>query len=330
MATPISPIPDLSQYNFAIGDTEKVVTKQNGVNAEIDALVPRINTAIGEINQDAEAVNQAAQNLDVDAIVHAPGSGLPNEAGEAYRRSVAGGSANAPLMAEGYGGLGGPAEVTGDVFGSTSFNDYTKPGVYTTTGDYTDGPLSGGGSATHTGLLTVKQRAVGDNNAYQEWDSTFNQKFYRPDVDELWTPVFTGRNSVGITSSESGLATGSIFEVGGNSDGRYQITLDGMMTCWGSLDLGSILANGSGTFQDPYTTKGGVISYPRSFLETPSFSIEFISSPLASSSDRALVPGYAQTTNSLINAIRAYRVSGGNSDVNITAIWMAKGRRFTL
>jgi hypothetical protein len=83
MSTPISPVPDLSQYNYEIGDTTSVVLKQNAINAEIDTLVPKINTAITGINQDVDDVNAAAANLNVEQIVHAPGSGLLNAAGSA-------------------------------------------------------------------------------------------------------------------------------------------------------------------------------------------------------------------------------------------------------
>lgn len=88
MATPITPIPDLSQYNYEIGDTVEVVTKQNALNAEFEALGQDINTTVASINDDVDFITTARNELDAAQIVHAPGSGLPNEAGTAYSSDV--------------------------------------------------------------------------------------------------------------------------------------------------------------------------------------------------------------------------------------------------
>ena len=88
MATPISPLPDLSQYNYDIGDTTQVVVKQNAINQEIEQLGQNINTTIASINDDVDFIEGAAQTLDAAQIVHAPNSGLPNEAGTAYAADV--------------------------------------------------------------------------------------------------------------------------------------------------------------------------------------------------------------------------------------------------
>lgn len=81
-------VPNFSQYNFVIGDTTEVVTKQNGVNASLQQFGNSLNTSIDQFNDDVEFVDTARQELDTDNIVHAPGSGLPNEAGTAYSRDM--------------------------------------------------------------------------------------------------------------------------------------------------------------------------------------------------------------------------------------------------
>lgn len=81
-------VPNFSQYNFAIGDTTEVVTKQNGVNAALQQFGNSLNTSIDQFNDDVEFVDTARQELDADNIVHAPGSGLPNEAGSMVSRNA--------------------------------------------------------------------------------------------------------------------------------------------------------------------------------------------------------------------------------------------------
>lgn len=81
-------VPNFSQYNFEIGDTTEVVTKQNGVNAALEQFGNSLNTTIDQFNDDVEFVDTARQEVDADNIVHAPGSGLPNEAGTAYSRDM--------------------------------------------------------------------------------------------------------------------------------------------------------------------------------------------------------------------------------------------------
>ena len=85
--TPV-PVPNLTQYNFAIGDTVEAIDKDNGRNAAIEVLVQNLNTSIGQFNADVQFVHTARDELDAENIVHAPGSGLPNMAGNAYSRSV--------------------------------------------------------------------------------------------------------------------------------------------------------------------------------------------------------------------------------------------------
>src|SRR5699024_9581876 len=87
MVNPVT-VPNFSQYNFAIGDTTEVVTKQNGVNAALQQFGNSLNASIDQFNDDVAFVDTARQEVDADNIVHAPGSGLPNEAGTAYSRDM--------------------------------------------------------------------------------------------------------------------------------------------------------------------------------------------------------------------------------------------------
>lgn len=85
-------VPNFSQYNFAIGDTTAVVTKQNGVNAALQQFGNSLNESIDQLNAAVEYVDTARQEVDADNIVHIPGSGLPNAAGTAYSRDMGTGS----------------------------------------------------------------------------------------------------------------------------------------------------------------------------------------------------------------------------------------------
>lgn len=100
MATPINPLPNLTQYNFDIGDIEEVVTKQNGVNAVLEQLGPQINATVTSINTDMAEIDSVKNDLNPAQIVHAPGSGLSNPAGTAYSRDTGTGTTQIPLNSD--------------------------------------------------------------------------------------------------------------------------------------------------------------------------------------------------------------------------------------
>lgn len=90
MSVPNIAVQNWTQYNFEDGDTNEVIIKQNGFNDSLALFQTSINNMIAALNNDVAFVNQAREELNADNIVHAPGSGLPNEAGAAYSRGVVG------------------------------------------------------------------------------------------------------------------------------------------------------------------------------------------------------------------------------------------------
>lgn len=232
MATPISPIPNLSQYNYEIGDTTEVVTKQNGVNAEIDALVPAINAAIDEINQDVDDVNNAAANLNVEQIVHAPGSGLPNQAGSAYSKNVTTTATDATqgrVLKVGDGGV-----LSGNAPPSGNASALRNGGFY-------DVDTNAAGFPQSSSLLFAARRAAGLGvNRVAEIFIAANSPNPTPriafrggdPVAAEFTEIYHQKNIVGGVSLVSGIPSGALFEYDSNSIGDWEKLPDGIMNMW--------------------------------------------------------------------------------------------------
>ncbi|RUR52683.1 hypothetical protein [Vreelandella populi] len=232
MATLINPVPDFRQYNFQVGDTTEVVTKQNGVNASLEKLGRDINTTVESINEDVEQIDQYRQGTDPENIVHAPGSGLPNLAGSAYSRETVG-PARAPLMAEGFAGLGG---------GGDQINNAAEPPKKNL---FLSGPGSNGlnypaGSAFYPGLdLFRADSARAIRIMFDGLGAPFVRVWTGQTLDRE-TRLYARSNILGSVNNISGVPGGAIFERGENANGRYVKMADGTLIC----EIG-IQANGT-------------------------------------------------------------------------------------
>ncbi|MFJ5538528.1 hypothetical protein [Vreelandella titanicae] len=267
MATPINPLPNLTQYNFDIGDIEEVVTKQNGVNAVLEQLGPQINTTVASINQDVTDVNNAAANLNVAEIVHAPGSGLNNEAGDAYSRDVIGDAA-APLMAKGYLGLGAPTAyfLSGDgVLDSLDDISSLLTGFHSTDSNTIGNP----DNRTATSIINLND---GIRNILLQITTDGDFRIKSDDVSS-WVNFFNSANAVGSNSHNGTSPSGSIFQIGSNSDGTYIKYFDGTLICIRKdYNLGDPTFSGDGTWGNLYETSPVDWTYPWPFISSgPSF-----------------------------------------------------------
>lgn len=224
MATPINPLPNLTQYNFDIGDIEEVVTKQNGVNAVLEQLGPQINATVASINTDMAEIETVKDDLNPALIVHAPGSGLSNEAGAAYSRGVVGGSGN--LMANGAFGLGDP-EI-GELVGPLDDVNGTR---WSRVADTASLPIINGVQVTLAEVLTV-----GLTSARQQHLTVINPgtirgvKANRVRASSAWQPwviEYSSTNLVGTVAQVGGVPTGAAMENDSNSFGDWVKFADG-------------------------------------------------------------------------------------------------------
>lgn len=61
-------VPDLTQYNFDLGDTDAAVTKDNGRNAAIDKFAEDLEVFSSEASQEQSDTLSQAQTLKQDTI----------------------------------------------------------------------------------------------------------------------------------------------------------------------------------------------------------------------------------------------------------------------
>jgi hypothetical protein len=125
------------------------------------------------------------------------------------------------------------------------------------------------------------------------------------------------------------LPSGGLIESGSDGNGHYARFADGTQMCWAeNVDMGSILAAGSGTWDSPWRTGPVSISWARPFVAAPAASCSFAPGTANVPLDaRALVinafegPGPAGW-----DFLRATRVGSDNHDVSILLSVLAIGR----
>ncbi|BCB62250.1 hypothetical protein HaloA020_29510 [Halomonas sp. A020] len=169
----------------------------------------------------AASAAQSAASVNADNIVHAPGSGLPNEAGEAYSRGVVGGPGD--LIAQGAFGFG--AAISPPVWPLASLND---------------NPTS-----VPSGLYRVNQSVPGSPGFgtlfWQRYNATEGTLTWRniagatvrvqersySGVWGEWSRVFHDRSILGTVSHSDGVPTGAIFQRDSNDFGSWSKCADG-------------------------------------------------------------------------------------------------------
>ncbi len=130
---------------------------------------------------------------------------------------------------------------------------------------------------------------------------------------------------LGTVSQSGGLPTGAVIEHGANADGDYVRFADGTQICWGRKALGSAVAEGSGTFAEPYRTASSGLTFPVSFSGTPVAHVFCAHSGSIGVSGRIMVPTYGVQPDA-ITSLRAHRISDSAADVDVIAEIIAIGR----
>ena len=131
-----------------------------------------------------------------------------------------------------------------------------------------------------------------------------------------------------VADFEAHLAESSskhITESGENENGKYIKFDDGTMICYHSIDLGSILSLGTGTFSDLYRTNTATWTYPERFVGTPIITVG-VNHRGTTGINRAICISYDSPGASSLSNIQAFRCSGGSQDIGITARFIAIGR----
>jgi len=231
------------------------------------------------------------------------------------------------LMTVGAFGLGGSAI---DLTAADDLDDITASGFY-----YNGTALNTTGNnypVVSAGALVViydgSSRCVQDYTLYGD---SGPRKFVRSKAATGWSSwheLYATGTILGPVSQMGGTPTGAVIESGANANGSYTRWADGTQICSQSIDLGSILAVGSGTRSAPYTTATGTWSYPAAFVSAPTLSGLADPGGGATVYDRAVALvalGSSATGSGHINAIR---LTDRVTDLDVTAQLTALGRWF--
>lgn len=139
--------------------------------------------------------------------------------------------------------------------------------------------------------------------------------------------AFTQGNTVGTVSQTAGVPTGAIIESGNNINGEYTIYADGTLICHTRLDMGSILAFGSGTEANPYRTSSETWTLPMSFVDDYTYSF---GARLGFTGQSGGVFGARNGSRNVssLEGLQIYQISSNNTDGTAFLDIMAIGRWF--
>jgi len=85
-----------------------------------------------------------------------------------------------------------------------------------------------------------------------------------------WRLIYESGNLLGTVSQTAGVPTGAVIERGANANGEYVKFADGTMICYHTFSVGSIVAAGAGTFDNPYRSNPNVTwTFPAAFSAVP-------------------------------------------------------------
>ncbi|RUR51534.1 hypothetical protein [Vreelandella populi] len=225
------------------------------------------------VDQAASEAAQSAASVSADNIVHAPGSGLSNEAGEAYKRNVVGGEGR--LVVEGYAGLGS----VGGMQVLSAINITTIPhGDYIVQGIPIEQRPPGASGFAYVSIdrynnnnVRIEYSPIGSQSTgNRKWWTTFNSttgKFLP------WAEVITTANVVGSMSYEDSVVRGSIIERDSNDDGEWVKFADGTMICFNFGFERTVTATNTDSLPNGWVRyglgSGNQIVFPQPFTESP-------------------------------------------------------------
>jgi len=146
-----------------------------------------------------------------------------------------------------------------------------------------------------------------------------------------WAKVFHSENLLGTVSQTAGVPTGAVFERGSNANGSYTKFADGTMICYHTFSVGSIVAIGAGTFDNPYMSNPNVTwTFPAAFSAVP----VVVMRPAPPAGAAAFsARRRAFTTSAAVNVIACYQIAavrmGSDATADVFAIDVtATGRWF--
>lgn len=211
--------------------------------------------------------------------------------------------------------------VDDEVIASYAVDDLDQPGW----GGFTAGPVNATSyiidGTLHLGNIEIGDISVADYTGRLS-GSHGGAKF----VNGIATEA-APESIVGTVSQTGGVPDGAIIERGSNANGSYVRYADGTQICWHKLNLGSVTANGAGTYTDPYRTSGINWTFPATFeaSETPVVTGQAESSGGLA---RAMAIYHTATGSNIASTIGAVRLSSDATATTVTANLMATGRWF--
>lgn len=183
--------------------------------------------------------------------------------------------------------------------------------------------VSADGSAWTTALSIDKASGTVSGAAVQQNASdTTAGRLARADFS------YSPGNLLDAVAHSGGVPSGGVIERGSNGNGEFVRFADGTQICWLSgLNMGSIVAHGSGTWASPYRTDAVSLIWPAAFVDTPAASLAF--GPVGTGvpvDARVLVANVFEAPDTTgWGFIRATRIGDDAHDVDIELSVIAMG-----
>lgn len=141
--------------------------------------------------------------------------------------------------------------------------------------------------------------------------------------------AFRRGNILGTVSQTDGVPTGAVVQVTSNANGVCTRFADGTQICQRSANLGSILAEGDGSWTIPYRTAAAFPNFAAPFSVAPVVALAFPNSDGALNvSDRMLAPSGFSVLTTGLSSLRVARVGGTNAAADVVCHITATGRWF--
>jgi hypothetical protein len=249
----------------------------------------------------SEAATSAA-SVNANNIVHAPNSGLPNEAGTAYDKDVTTSATDTTagrLLKVGDFGLGRlNTQFTDTALEISNLDEATTVGFYAVDNNASGALPAGYDSGIKGSLVVMVEGGTGSRVNQIFMQGHDNNKIWWRGQDTSgawlsWMEFYHTGNILGTVSQSSGVPTGAIIQRGSNANGEFVKYADGTLiviragstaitlSCESSLILSTVL-----TFPVSFVNANYTL-----VLEVPSASAEW------SNSSVRLLGSYAFTSN---------------------------------
>jgi hypothetical protein len=129
-----------------------------------------------------------------------------------------------------------------------------------------------------------------------------------------WRPKYHAGNAVGTVSQISGAATGAIFEIGSNANGKYTKFMTGLMICEGLIPTLTVAANVPTSFTQ---------ALPATYIDG-TFLTSVVATPDGNNNQSGIVCTYAASTSSF----GYVHLNGPTAQHMVNGRYVAVGRWF--